>query len=118
MSAERPGGLLTWQWKHYPEFHGDRGNLVLHVLTVPVFQGGTVLLLTGPLYGPWWLPLVGLGAMAGAMITQGRGHAREKNPPVPFAGPLDVLGRIFGEQWLSFPRYVLTGGFARAWKGE
>ena len=44
--------------------------------------------------------------------------ALEKNPPVPFAGPLDVVARIFGEQWLSFPRYVLSGGFAKAWRGE
>lgn len=116
MSNERPGGLLSWQYQHYPEFHGDRRNLILHVLTVPLFQAGT-LLLSAPLWGPWWLALVGLGAMGGAMATQGRGHALEKNPPVPFAGPLDVLGRIFLEQWVNFPRYVLSGGFARAWRG-
>ena len=116
MSNERPGGLLAWQWQGYPEFHQDRASLVLHALTVPIFQAGT-LLLTGPLWGPWWLPLAGLGAMAGAMLLQGRGHAREKNPPIPFAGPLDVAGRIFGEQWLNFPRFVLSGAFARAWRG-
>ena len=116
--AARPGGIIVWQYRHYPEFHGDRRNLMLHVLTVPLFQLGTVTLFTGPLWGPWWSSLTGLGAMAFAMITQGRGHAREKNPPVPFAGPLDVAGRIFFEQWLNFPRYVLSGGFARAWRGE
>jgi hypothetical protein len=118
MSNERPGGILAWQYRHYPEFHGDRKNLILHILTVPLFQLGTLMLFTGPLWAPWWYSLVGLGLMAGAMITQGRGHAMEKNPPVPFAGPIDVLGRIFGEQWLSFPRYVLSGGFAKAWRGE
>jgi hypothetical protein len=118
MSADRPGGIIVWQHQHYPEFHGNRGNLILHVLTVPIFQAGTLLLSTGPLWGPWWLSLIGLGAMAGAMVTQGRGHAREKNPPVPFAGPIDIAARIFGEQWLNFPRYVLSGGFGRAWRGQ
>ena len=118
MSNERPGGIVAWQWSGYPEFHGDWRNLILHVLTVPLFQLGTVMLVTGPLWAPWWYSLVGLGFMAGAMITQGRGHALEKNPPIPFAGPLDVVGRIFFEQWLNFPRYILSGGFVKAWRGE
>jgi hypothetical protein len=117
MSDERPGGLLAWQYQGYPEFHADRTSLVLHVVTVPIFQMGT-LLLSAPLWGPWWFALVGLAMMAGAMATQGRGHAREKNPPVPFAGPLDVVGRIFLEQWINFPRFVLSGGFGRAWRGS
>jgi hypothetical protein len=36
--------------------------------------------------------------------------------PVPFRGPLDVLVRIFAEQFVTFPRFVLTGGLARAWR--
>lgn len=116
MSDERPGGTLAWQYRHYPEFHADRRNLVLHVLTVPLFQGGTVLL-TGPLWGPAWLALAGFGAMAFAMAVQGRGHRIEQNPPAVFRGPLDVATRIFAEQWLAFPRFVLSGSFARAWRG-
>jgi hypothetical protein len=50
------------------------------------------------------------------MAVQGRGHRLEKNAPVPFRGPLDVLARIFVEQWVTFPRFVLSGGFARAWR--
>lgn len=118
MSDDRAGGLLKWQYRHYPAFHRDRASLLLHVVTVPLFQAGTVLSLAGPWWGPWWLSLVGLGSMAVAMIAQGRGHQREKNPPVPFRGPLDVVARIFAEQWLSFPRFVATGGLARAWRGE
>lgn len=30
--------------------------------------------------------------------------------------PLDVVVRIFTEQWVKFPRFVASGGFARAWK--
>jgi hypothetical protein len=116
MGNERSGGLLAWQYRGYPEFHADRTSLVLHVVTVPVFQAGT-LLLSAPLWGPWFLALGGVAMMAVAMAAQGRGHAREKNPPIPFAGPRDIVGRIFLEQWINFPRFVLSGGFARAWRG-
>ena len=117
MSDDRPGGLIAWQFRHYSEFHAARRNLVLHVLTVPLFQAGTLLLLTG-WRSVWWLPLVGIGLMVTAVAAQGRGHALEKNPPVPFNGPLDAPARIFLEQWLNFPRFVLSGGFSKAWRGE
>ena len=29
--------------------------------------------------------------------------------------PGDVAARLFVEQWVTFPRYLVTGGFARAW---
>ena len=112
----REGGLLAWQFRHYPEFHGSKANLVLHVVTVPLFQGGTLLLLFGAL-GAWWWPLVGLGAMALAVVAQGRGHAMEKNPPVPFASGGEAVARIFLEQWVNFPRYLATGGFMKSWRG-
>jgi hypothetical protein len=54
--------------------------------------------------------------MVVAMVIQGRGHKLEKNPPIAFDGPLDVAGRIFIEQLFNFPRFVLSGGFGRAWK--
>jgi hypothetical protein len=63
-----------------------------------------------------WLALAGVAAMAGAMAAQGRTHRLEATPPAPFRGPADVLARIFVEQWVTFPRYVLGGGFARAWR--
>lgn len=113
MSTDRAGGTLAWQYRHYPEFHGSRTNLIIHLITVPIFQLGT-LLLTGPLWGAWWLALVGVGMMVTAMAAQGRGHGIEKNPPVPFAGPLDVLVRIFAEQWIAWPRWMISGGFADA----
>lgn len=118
MSDARPGGTLAWQYRHYPEFHGDRRNLVIHVVTVPLFQVGSVML-TAPLWGGvWWLALVGLACMVTAVAAQGRGHALEKNPPVPFNGPLDVVVRLFAEQWLAFPRWVLSGGLFRAWRSR
>ncbi|HEX6239498.1 MAG TPA: hypothetical protein VFZ61_01340, partial [Polyangiales bacterium] len=60
---------------------------------------------------------VGLGgglAMLLAMAAQGSGHRHEANPPPPFRGPLDVVLRIFAEQWITWPRFVLSGGLRRA----
>ena len=107
--------ILSWQWELYPEGHRDRTNLALHLATVPVFMMGTLLVVTSPATSLWAAP-VGLLAMVGAMAAQGRGHRREGTAPVPFEGPLDVLSRILVEQWVTFPRFVLSGGFARAWR--
>jgi len=65
-----------------------------------------------------WLAPAGALAMAGAMAMQGAGHRRETVPPAPFQGPRDVLTRIFAEQWITFPRFVSSGAFARAWRAR
>ncbi len=106
--------LLAWQWQAYPSAHRDRRNLVIHVTTWPFFCAGTLALALGWLISPW-LMLGGI-AMPLAMALQGRGHRLEREPPAPFEGPLDVVGRIFAEQWITFPRFLASGGFARAWR--
>lgn len=110
----RPGGLLAWQWDLYGPGHSKRSNLLIHILAVPVFQIGTLVLLSSVAFGILF-GLVGVLLMTGAMAAQGKGHAGEAQAPVPFRGPGDVLARIFAEQWITFPRYVLSGGFAKAW---
>jgi len=113
--ADLPESLLAWQWSIYPAGHRDRRNLLVHVLTVPVFELGTVAVIVSPFLGLWLAP-AGLVAMVGVMALQGRTHRLEAVPPAPFRGLGNVLGRVFGEQWLTFPRYVLAGGFACAWR--
>jgi hypothetical protein len=114
-SDERPGGLLAWQFAGYADYHRDRRNLLLHVATVPLFWAGTLALAAAPAV-VWWLAPAGLLGMALAAASQGRGHAQETLPPAPFRGALDVVARLFVEQWITFPRFVLSGGFARAWR--
>ena len=115
MDDPRPEGLLAWQWSLYRDGHRDHGNLVIHLLTVPIFWAGTLAVPLAAL-GPWWLAPAGLGAMVTAVASQGRGHRREKTEPVPFRGPLDVVARLFAEQWITFPRYLLSGALARRWR--
>jgi hypothetical protein len=112
---ENKPSLLTWQLSNYPDAHRTHNNLVVHLLTVPLFMGGTVAIALAWL-SPWLL--FGVAAMMLSMVLQGRGHAHEPAPPRPFRGVRDVIVRIFAEQWITFPRFVLSGGFARAWRSD
>jgi len=102
--------LVSFQWNGYRRAHGARLNLLIHALTSPLFLGGFATL-------PF-APLVGLGLLLSAFVAQAVGHRTEQNPPEPFRSPLDVLARFFLEQFVTFPRFVLSGGFARAWRGQ
>ncbi len=117
MASEREGGLLQWQLSLYSGNHTTRANLVVHVVTVPWFWMGTLALVGSPVTG-WPSAVGGLVAMVLAVFLQGRTHAGEPTPPVPFRGPLDVVARIFAEQWITFPRYLFGGGFAKAWRAS
>src|SRR5688572_1166422 len=108
--------LLDDQLIGYRAVHHDRLNLLIHALTVPVFLAGTLAVPLAAVTGPWWLALAGIGAMVAAIGVQGATHRREATAPAPFRGPRDVVARLFAEQWITFPRYVATGGFARAWR--
>ncbi|MBB2916688.1 terminase [Cupriavidus alkaliphilus] len=110
--------LLRWQWRGYARNHQDPRNLLLHIVAVPMFMAGTVLGLYGLLRLN--LPAIALGlvCMGMSMALQGRGHRLEAHAPEPFAGPADIAGRILAEQWITFPRYVLSGQWWRALAGR
>lgn len=109
--------LLRWQWEGYPRYHRWRANLVLHIVAVPLFLAGNVLLVVA-LARAWWIAaLCAAAAMVLSVALQGRGHGREPVPPEPFTGPLNAVARIVLEQWVTFPRFVLSGGWARALRG-
>jgi|SRR3954470_16038465 hypothetical protein len=111
----RSGGLIAWQWSLYRDGHRDRRNLAIHAATVPLFLAGTCALLTAPFAGAG-LAIAGGAAMLATVAAQGRGHGGEATRPVRFRGPGDFLARFFVEQWVTFPRFVLSGGFAKAWR--
>lgn len=106
--------LLAWQWEGYARFHRSRANLLMHILLVPLFLAGNLALVVGIMRLDWLEAAVGASCMASSMILQGRGHAGEHEPPVPFSSPANALSRIFLEQWITFPRFVLTGAWWRA----
>lgn len=118
MFGMREPNLVAWQWALYGRNHTTRANLTIHILTVPLFFLGVLELIAAPIIGPWWLAILGPLTMALVMALQGRGHRQEPEAPVPFAGPRDVISRILVEQLFTFPRYVATGGFAKAWRNS
>ena len=115
MDATREGGLLAWQFRGYPKGHRDRRNLIVHAVTAPLFVAGTCALLLSPFFGAW-LVAAALPAMILPLALQMRTHRLEASAPAPFRGPADVAARLFLEQWITFPRFVLSGGFASNWR--
>jgi hypothetical protein len=109
----REGGILAWQWATYERNHRDRVNLLLHMIAVPAFIAGTLAALTllwrGHFAGAVFALLVAVAGFA----VQGLGHRREREAPVPFDGPGDFFARVFVEQFITFPRFVLVGAWLR-----
>ena len=110
--------LFQFQRETYPLAHASRKNLVIHALTQPVFVLGLAALAGGLGTLHLGAALAGLVAMAFAAAAQGAGHKGEANPPAPFRSKLDIVARLFAEQFVTFPRFVLSGGFAMAWRGS
>lgn len=109
----REGGLVAWQWRNYADNHRDRVNLLLHIVAVPAFIAGILasvrLLVAGIPIGA----AAAFGVALIAFVVQGIGHRREAVAPIPFDGPLDFVGRVLVEQFITFPRFVLSGQWAR-----
>lgn len=106
--------LLRWQWEGYPRYHCAQYNLLLHIVAVPLFLAGNIELVVALLRGTWTVALGGAIAMVLSVALQGRGHKREPVPPEPFTGPRNAVSRILLEQWVNFPRFVLSGGWLQA----
>lgn len=106
--------LLRWQWEGYTQYHQSRTNLLLHIVVVPMFLIGNVGLVVALLNGAIVPALLSLAAMVISMAVQGRGHGIEVVPSVPFSSRTNAISRIFLEQWITFPRFVLSGGWWRA----
>jgi hypothetical protein len=108
--------LLRWQWDGCPRVHRSRSNLLIHIVVVPLFVLGTIGLIVGVLEGSPILGAVSLATMIISVALQGRGHKREPVPPEPFTGAANAVSRIFLEQWVTFPRFVMSGKWFRAFR--
>ena len=103
--------LLQRQWVGYSITHQNRTNLSLHLIAVPLFMVGTLVALYGlVMLSPLSLLVATLGLMA-SLFMQGFGHKREPVQPEPFSSGWEFMSRIVAEQWITFPRFVVTGGW-------
>jgi len=112
-NLEREGGLLAWQWRGYSRYHRNPGNLLIHIVAVPMFIAGILAAVTLVLQAQWFGALLALAFAVVTFALQGIGHRRERIAPEPFFGAGDFVARVMAEQFITFPRFVLMGQWAR-----
>lgn len=107
--------LLEWQWRDYADKHRHRTNLMIHLLAVPLvwvgaleIVGGVMLTLLG-VPGSLGTFVFGAALVGGSLYAQARGHALEQLPPEKFSSGKDAVRRLVAEQFVTFPRFVLSG---------
>ncbi len=117
MSTRRPD-LLRWQWEGYAANHRDPTNLLLHLLAIPLFLFGTLLLVVGLFSLHLLMAGLGLIGIVASLALQRHGHQLEEEAPAPFADRRDAVLRLLAEQFITFPRFVLSGQWLRAWRAR
>lgn len=108
--------LLQWQRDGYPKYHQSRPNLLIHIVAAPLFLVGTIIFVAAIVQSSLVSLLVALGCIVVSIALQGRGHRLEAVPPEPFSGPVNFLSRLFLEQWVTFPWFVISGGWVAAFR--
>jgi hypothetical protein len=66
--------MLAWQWQGYARYHQNRTNLFLHIVAVPLFLVGSVLVVVSVIRLSPLLAIVGVVGMGVSLFLQGRGH--------------------------------------------
>ena len=107
---------LAWQWKDYLQYHQSQLNLWIHIVAVPIFILATLSLISAIFRLDIISAIYAILIMAVSFAVQGLGHSKEAVPSVPFEGPANALTRIFLEQFITFPKYVITGKWYAALK--
>jgi hypothetical protein len=97
----------------YAQYHQSRSNLLLHIVFVPLFLAANAIFLVAVAERRWPLALGSVVLTFLSLAVQGRGHRAEPKPPEPFTGPRNAIARILREQWVTFPRFVLSGAWTQ-----
>jgi hypothetical protein len=105
--------LLDWQWSRYEANHRNRNNLLIHIICVPLFWIGALNFVVPLLFAGLLHALGGVILMSLSLFLQGKGHEMEANAPEPFQSAREYVRRVVAEQFVTFPRFVLSGGW---WK--
>lgn len=114
--SKRMPNLPTWQWRGYHHKHRNPTNLVLHLIAVPLFILGALLVLSGLFSLDLGQVFIGIIALIAGLGMQRHGHRLETEQPEPFSSRKDAIGRLLVEQFITFPRFVLSGAWWRAWR--
>jgi hypothetical protein len=111
------------QWGDYADRHRNPKNLLIHIVAVPLFWvaafevlGALLLLLMGvPLAFRmlfWAAALMGI-----SLAAQAIGRSFENSAPRPMGDALEFARRTLVEQFFTFPRFVISGGWLRNLRG-
>ncbi len=109
--------LVAWAWRETPPVHRNARNLAIHIVAVPLFVLGHVLLLGGVLASGWFAG-AGLLCIVVSIAAQGFGHSLEQQQVHSFTGPRDFLRRLYAEQFCNFWRFLFTGNWYSSFKGH
>jgi len=114
--GQRHPHLPAWQWRASPNTPQHPTNLVLHLIAVPLFILGFLLIVSGVFSLSLANVAIGVIGLLAALGLQRHGHSLEAQAAEPFTDRKDAVSRLLVEQFLTFPRYVLSGGWWRAWR--
>ena len=110
--------LAAEQWRDYSDRHRNKVNLLIHIVTVPLVWWSTFLIIGGLL-----LMLLGVGGLKFwvyaavfiglSLFAQSYGNGMEAIKPKPIGSPKDFAMNAIAEQFITFPRFVLSGDWLR-----
>ena len=109
--------LLSWAWKETLPVHRNVTNLIIHIVAVPLFVLGHVLLIAGLIVNPWLLA-VGTLSIVVSLATQRYGHSLEHNQVHAFTGAGDFIRRLYAEQFCNFWRFLFSGQWYASFKSS
>jgi hypothetical protein len=93
----------------YSSRHRNTMNLLVHIAAVPLFIAGVAALAAAVVFKQIALIAVAVALVVYSLLMQRWGHGQEAVPPEPSAGPSDAIIRLLREQFITFPRFVLSG---------
>ncbi|MGH8336217.1 MAG: terminase [Gammaproteobacteria bacterium] len=97
--------------------HKNGVNLLIHIVAVPLFVIGHILLLAGILINPWYFVAAVLSIVV-SLIAQKAGHSLERNQVPSFTGARDFIRRLYAEQFCNFWRFLFSGQWYASLQGR
>ena len=109
--------LLSWAWRETPPVHRNAANLIIHIVAVPLFVLGHVLLVAGLIINLWLLAGAALSIVV-SLAAQRYGHSLEHNQVHAFTGAGDFLRRLYAAQFCNFWRFLFSGQWYASFKSS
>ena len=109
--------LVSWAWRETPPVHKSTANLIIHIVAVPLFVLGHVLLVVGLFVNAWWLAGAALSIVV-SLAAQRVGHSLEHNQVPVFTDAGDFIRRLYAEQFCNFWRFLFSGQWYASFKSS